>query len=320
MKIRTLALASLTLVAGIASAQSSVTLYGRLNITAENTKDAAGKTTRLNNNGSQIGFKGVEDLGGGVAAGFVLEHRLDPTQGTSSNGILAKSTADNFWSGQSEVFLSGGFGTVRLGNYLSPSYFATADVVSMHNHDFGLSSDALYAFVQRSDNKIGFRSPDLIKGLNAEIAYSAKDGTYAEDGYDLAINYSAGAVGVGFGFSKIGEQKQAAIRASGTVGALTLAGLFQRDDGGFGVTYGTRNSARVSAMYTLGASELHANVGHARAYSNVPNSKATQATVGYNYNLSARTKVYGYFTKLFDEGTVYGGDARSVAVGVRHSF
>jgi predicted porin len=49
-------------------------------------------------------------------------------------------------------------------------------------------------------------------------------------------------------------------------------------------------------MYTMGASEFHANVGHANKWSNIADSAATQWTLGYNYNLSKRTKVYGYYT------------------------
>jgi predicted porin len=51
-------------------------------------------------------------------------------------------------------------------------------------------------------------------------------------------------------------------------------------------------------MYTMGASEFHANVGHANKWSNIADSAATQWTLGYNYNLSKRTKVYGYYTKV----------------------
>jgi hypothetical protein len=67
----------------------------------------------------------------------------------SSNGVPKGDTgvsASPFFGRQSEVNLSGAFGTVRLGRWISESYFATADYVSMHNHDTGSSSDALYAY------------------------------------------------------------------------------------------------------------------------------------------------------------------------------
>ena len=74
-------------------------------------------------------------------------------------------------------------------------------------------------------------------------------------------------------------------------------------------------------MYALGNAEFHLNYGRAGDYDNVSSSSASQATVGVNYNLSKRTKVYTFYTKLNDgNAAVYGGDFKSFAVGVRHNF
>ena len=80
----------------------------------------------------------------------------------------------------------------------------------------------------------------------------------------------------------------------------------------------------------MGASEFHVNVGRAGEYKNINDSDATQYTLGYNYNLSKRTKVYGYYTRvsnssgaryvLNNAATPAGSDFSSVAVGVRHNF
>ena len=133
------ALAALALVGTSAAfAQSSVTLYGRVNTTVERQKDGDVSKTGLFNNNSRFGFKGQEDLGGGLKAGFQLESGFDSSSGASdSRGFFAR---------QSEVNLSGGFGMVRLGNFMSESYYATADFISNHNHDTGSSADALYAY------------------------------------------------------------------------------------------------------------------------------------------------------------------------------
>lgn len=71
---RTIALAVLaTLASGAALAQSSVTLYGRLNVTAEHEKSGSAKATNdLKDNSSRLGFKGEEDLGGGLKAAFII--------------------------------------------------------------------------------------------------------------------------------------------------------------------------------------------------------------------------------------------------------
>ena len=54
-------------------AQSSVTLYGRVNTSVERQKVGGTSNTVMQNNSSRFGFKGTEDLGGGLKAGFQLE-------------------------------------------------------------------------------------------------------------------------------------------------------------------------------------------------------------------------------------------------------
>ena len=316
--------------ASSAMAQSSVTLYGRVNTTVERQKDGDVTKTGMFDNSSRFGFKGVEDLGGGLKAGFVLESGFD-----SSNGAGASSTGGLNFGRQSEVNLTGAFGTVRLGNFFPESYFATADYVSMHNHDTGSSSDALYYdpvwFGGLSTaNKIAYRTPNL-GGLTVEGAMSLHERGKDADGnalpekygYDLAANYNLGALALGAGYSYVNSNYQVGLRAAYTFGQFTVGGYYQRnkDD-----NLGSRNNFRLSGMYTLGASEFHANIGHANKWGNVDDSAATQWTLGYNYNLSKRTKVYGYYTRVNNSAgsdikvKQAGDDFSSFAVGVRHNF
>jgi len=109
------------------------------------------------------------------------------------------------------------------------------------------------------------------------------------------------------------------VRAAYEMGAFTVGTYVQRDTNA--IAAGSRTNVRLAGMYTLGASEFHANVGMAGKVGSVANSKATQATLGYNYNLSKRTKVYGFYTRFNDgAAALYGGDFNSLAVGVRHNF
>ncbi len=302
---------TLSLVAvGSAWAQSSVTLYGRLNVTAESIDLNGKKTKELVNNASRVGFKGVEDLGGGLKAGFVLEHRFSVDTGLPSS---------TFWGGQSEVYLSGGFGTLRLGQFTSEAYFATADWISFHNHDTGNSEDKLYAYLGRNANKIAYRTPELMKGLTAEASVSAGEGGGRLRNYDGAINYASGPLSLGFGYESANGSKQFAVRGAYELGSVTLGGYFQSHDD---ATLGKRTLWRVSAMLSSGASEFHANLGQAGEFDKLKNSDARQFTLAYNYNLSKRTKVYTFYTKVDDEKGVsgFGSDFSSLAVGLRHNF
>jgi predicted porin len=317
---RTLALSTLALAAVMGSsaamAQSSVTVYGRLNTTLESQKVGNVSVKGLFNNASRIGFRGVEDLGGGMKAGFVLEHGFNSDTGAQSQGA--------FWARQSEVNLSGGFGMIRLGNFTSEAYFATSDYIGMHNHETGSSSDALYAYIGRNSNKFAYRLPDLAKGLQIEASLSMREGSLtAKNNIDIAANYSSGPLALGFGYEKgDGNARQFAVRALYEAGAFVFGGMIQRDRDGWGAGLGNRTNYRGSVAYNFGNNELHLNIGRSGDYSNLANSDATQWTVGFNHNLSKRTKVYTYFTKTSDDAGVYGfgGDFRSLALGVRHNF
>jgi predicted porin len=286
-----------------AFAQSSVTVYGRLNVTVESTKVGDGdRTGSVNNNSSRIGFKGTEDLGGGMKAGFQIEHGFDPSSGTAGTP---------FWGRQAEVNLSGGFGTVRLGTFTSEAYFATSDYIGMHNHETGDSSDAYYAYLGRNTNKVGYMSPSL-GGLVFHAAVSIAEGTDTEKTYDLAANYDAGPLHLGAGYEKNGDANQFALRALYEMGAFTFGATVQRVNDI--PVLGNNTNFRVSAMYAMGASEFHLNVGRTNEWSAVNAGDGTQWTLGYNYNLSKRTKVYGYYTK---EGVT---DFDAFALGIRHNF
>ncbi len=321
-KTNRLALAVLALLGSTAAfAQSSVTLYGRVNTSVERVEVGNVNATRMENNSSRFGFKGTEDLGGGLKAGFQLESGFDSSTGASSG---------SFFGRQSEVNLSGGFGALRLGNFTPESYYATADYVSMHNHDTGNSSDAFYAYVMPSANKIAYRTPSF-GGLTVDAAVALHEQvTGGKNAFDLAVNYNLGALALGAGYSKLGDVNQFAGRALYTFGAFTVGGYIQRDEDAFRANGGKRNTFRLAGAYNLGASEFHVNVGRAGEYKNINDSDATQYTVGYNYNLSKRTKVYGYYTRInnsragtygLNQSVVGAGvDSNTLAVGIRHNF
>lgn len=313
-------------------AQSSVTLYGRVNTSVERQKVGGTSNTVMQNNSSRFGFKGTEDLGGGLKAGFQLESGFNSDTGTGS-GWTHPTTGMTF-ARQSEVNLSGGFGMIRLGNFMPESYYATAAYVSMHNHDTGTSLDALYYDPVwfgglSTTNKIGYRSPSL-GGLTIDASVNLHEQTTGgKNGYDLAANYNIGALNLGAGYSQVDSNRQLGLRALYTFGQFVVGGYYQRnkDDNQLLATgAGNRNNFRLAGAYMMGASEFHVNVGRAGKWSDIADSSATQWTLGYNYNFSKRTKVYAFYTKVDNKaGATYmtgaaGQDFSSLALGVRHNF
>ena len=325
-------------------AQSSVTIYGRVNTTIEHQKTGKESKTGMFNNNSRIGFKGVEDLGNGLKAGFQLEAGFNSDDG--SDALAFKR--------QSEVNLSGNFGMVRLGNFFPESYYVTPDYIGMHNHETGSSSDALYYDAawfdgnldgNRTGNKVAYRTPTF-NNFWAEASVSLHEKAnnpvvkVNKNAYDLAANYNNGPLSLGAGYSYWNSNYQAALRGLYTFGQFTVGAYYQRnkdDNAILGTGAGSRNNFRLSAMYVMNASEFHVNVGRANKWSNVSDSAATQWTLGYNYNLSKRTKIYTYYTRInsgkgmdyssgaasfnsIKTGTNAGDNFSSFALGVRHNF
>lgn len=334
---RSLFLAAVATLAGTSAlAQSSVTIYGRLNTSVERQKDGDTSVTALQNNASRIGFKGTEDLGGGLKASFLLEHGFNVDTGAQSQAA--------FWARESWVALEGGFGRVRLGN-MGPTaaYFATADYISMHNHDTGTSSDAFYLYPGDVRNTIAYNSPN-IGGVTFDAQLGLAEGTNTRRTLVLAANYVGGPLHLGAsyvqaptgGFTPPADDKHTefGLRALYEMGPFTVGAYWASNklEDGLGAE-AKRKTWRLSGMYMMGASEFHLNYGAAGAFEGGGATivdKASQFTFAYNYNLSKRTKLFAFYTQVDNKGdAISGGNYyvstpgtkfSSVAAGVRHNF
>lgn len=336
MKRSLLLLALASMGASTAMAQSSVTLYGRVNTTVESQKDVSfdGSNTVLQNNSSRWGLKGSEDLGGGLKANFLLESGFASDTGAQTGGgIFARES----WVG-----LSGGFGALKLGNFTPATalYYATSDYIGMHNHETGTSSDAFYLGAGNVRNAISYSTPSL-GGLVIEGQVGLKEtkapGT--KDTYVLVANYDAGPLHLGGGYAQgptsfagitTNEGKEWGIRGLYEMGPVVIGATYIANEAELAGVKAKRDAARVSAMYVLGSSEFHVNVGAAGKFkvggTKIEDSDAIQYTLGYNYNLSKRTKVYGFYSAVRNkDNAAYntyadGKDPSFLAAGIRHNF
>lgn len=142
--------------ASSAMAQSSVTVYGLLDTAIErvNNVDAAGSSvTRMpsltGSFPSRIGFRGSEDLGGGLSAIFTLEAGVAMDTGTMGQG-------NRLFGRQATIGLKGDFGTLLLGRQINMTYIATMKSDVMGPSLFAIGSIDSYIPNARSDNAIGY--------------------------------------------------------------------------------------------------------------------------------------------------------------------
>jgi predicted porin len=289
MKKSLLALAVLGAFAGAASAQSSVTLYGRVDLSlARNIGFEATGTPKLagiemqNGSGSRLGVRGVEDLGGGLKAFFNIEHRFNADTGTNPNA--------RFWHGRSLVGVEGGFGKISLGREYTPAFLMSQlvadpwgwDTVSANN----LSTGGGIAPV-RADNSITYNFAAAGFSVGAQVALKESGD---KNGFSLAGQYAAGPLVIGAGYDRpvnSNDTNWTTINGSFDLGMVKLGGLF----GTGKLNDQKRRSWLLTATAPIGGGELRAAYGELKTRN--PSVKLSrQFSLGYHYALSKRTTVY----------------------------
>jgi predicted porin len=242
MKKSLLALAVLGAFTGVASAQSSVTLYGTLDVNGRYVK-ADGQPRRLSEatdgiNSSQLGFRGVEDLGNGLKGSFNLLAGVNADSGTSNvattpNNAAAAGAAtaatipaagnalnnqSKFWNRRATVSLLGNFGEVRLGRDYIPAFWNETIFDAFGTNGLGntLNVRQMYGGT-RQDNAIGYFLPSNLGGFYGQIMVGAAEGgsTLDRPGRHLGarLGFAAGAFDIAVG---AGHQRFTVTQAQGS--------------------------------------------------------------------------------------------------------
>ncbi len=350
MKKSLVALAALAL-AGAASAQSSVTLFGIVDAgiayTDAKTNLATGGSVKqsqygLSNSGynsSRLGFRGTEDLGGGLAAGFWLEAPLGNDNGTISNSL--------FFNRRSTVSLSGGFGEVRLGRDFTPTFWndttfdpfgtngvGTNVISAAHGSSniLGVSGLADNAYF-RSSNSVGYFLPPNLGGFYGQVMYGFDENVHTDNAFNSQQGRYAGGrfgyangpldVAIAYGESKVadtilttGTAKTFNLGASYDLGVVKLFGELSQVKNEIDPAVGATTNAKVNgwllgATAPVGAGLIRASVGQARASLDGPGAdpRATKFALGYVHNLSKRTALYATVAHVSNK------DGSAVATG-----
>ncbi|MCW7539875.1 porin [Aquabacterium sp. A7-Y] len=364
MKKSLLALAVLGAFAGAASAQSAVTIYGKIDMGLAKANDGESILTGGPSNdklqvreqaGSRLGFRGTEDLGGGLKANFQIEHRFQPDGGNITS-------AASFWDGMSWVGLSGAFGELRLGRDYSP-YFWTNIAADPWGYDTVAQAGMLHTSagiaVSRYGNMISYRTPDM-GGLTAQAAIGLAEKDDTEHNIGFNVQYKGGPLYAGFGYHRGGA-------ATGFTGMLlslnpgmttssptygpALAELGLDDDHtassfGFTVSYDlgvakligsvaqsktetaledTEDAKARNFLFAvsapLGGGDLRGVVTQLRGKDGLDGLRITKFGLGYHYPLSKRTKVYadvGSAKTKFDDESLKRRTAFDL--GIQHNF
>jgi predicted porin len=348
--------------AGAASAQSSVTLFGIVDAAVSRYSVSGGdRVTALANSGynsSRLGFRGTEDLGGGLSASFWLEGAL-----ANDNGNAA---GFNFQR-RSTVSLAGGWGELRLGRDYVPTFwnmtvfdaFGTNGVGSNIGHKIKLAgttagvtfANAIDPNYVRANNMVAYFLPANLGGFYGQISYAFDEVPNSDQGqyvggrlgfasgpFNVAAAYGRtdGSPALGFTSPAAPDVRNWNIGGQWDFGMAKLLGVYddaKYDGGAFGTA--KLKTWLIGGLIPVGAGEIRLSYGVSKLDTDFNDPKAQQWALGYVHNLSKRTALYATYAHVSNKdgaavpinasiNTTINGIANHSSsgfdIGIRHSF
>ncbi|WP_229507261.1 porin [Pseudoduganella rivuli] len=313
-----------------ACAQSSVTIYGVADAGLVLERGgAAGNVTAVSSgvaSGNRLGFKGREDLGGGLAAIFNLENGYGIDTGAAGQGGL-------LFGRQAYAGLAGAAGTVTLGRQYSPWYKAIRDVADPFG--IGMAGNAINVMVgnTRVDNMVEFQSVRYA-GWSADVAYGAGEtagGAARNRSLGAGLSYQHGALQAVLVFHRRDNAAATDHAAYGMAvvkydfGVLCASLAHARNRGLAGAD---SHDTLLGMTAPLGTGKLLASVISHRDESSAARH-ALQWAAGYSYTLSKRSDLYAAYGHIINDngaafkagnGTDAGSGPTAINLGLRHVF
>ena len=283
------------------------------------------------NGGMAIGFKGSEDLGGGLTASFVAEIGFEPSDpytgysAANTQGLTGPSSAIGISNGvnnrQSFVGLAGGFGSLNIGRQYSNIFMAACgnDVGGCANMAGNLAimtaSDASQDV--RRANQVNYNLPSFVPGLTIQVGKSfgetvnvgANATNNAGDGSNYTFGYSTSGISATFasesvdnagqftgyinrqGASTTSKRKTNVMALSYDAGMVKLHFTNTKSSIGTGVSKATMYG--VSAPLGSSASiGFEMGTGDTKSIASTTTSKLKGSQLAFNYSLSKRTIAY----------------------------
>jgi predicted porin len=353
MKKSLLALAVASAFSGAAFAQSSVTLFGIVDLSLQSVSgsDNGGRVTRMADSGlnsTRLGFRGVEDLGGGLQAGFWLEAGNfsfdDGSQrsNTSLNNQTSIAERGLHFQRRSTVSLMGGFGEVRLGRDYVPDFwnitvfdpFGTNGIGS--NLATGTTTAGIGTYVTnvRASNSVGYFLPSNIGGVYGQVMYAFgenntkllgadnpndKDGNY----FGGRIGYRGGPVNVAAGYGKTkflqtataGDVTRMNVGAELTFGMFAPTFLYNQVKADLAGYEPKRTDIELGLKVTVGAGLIRAAVSRYDVKADNPATAAANEAEN-----DGKHYAVGYVHNLSKRTALYGTVARADNSGTATGF
>lgn len=322
-----------------AFAQSSITFFGVIDTGYASIKSSgAARVSGIVTGGSstsRYGFRGVEDLGGGLTAGFWLESQVnsDTGAGTASGGGID-------FTRRSTVSLSGRLGEFRLGRDFAPTYLNMISFDAWSQRGLGMIeypgySSAGVASFFRNSNGIAYFLPSSLGGIYGSVQYAFPEQSSAENSNGIAntalaattkktgsyagarLGYASGPLNVSASYGAFidavrnisGMQYYASDYTIGNFGLSYDLGvvkplvLFQREriDGRENIPNFGLDTFAIGATAPVGTGQIRVSASKYNYKNSTNNFK--KFSMGYVHDLSKRTALYADISHIRNNET-----------------
>jgi len=319
--------ALVVLAAPAVQAQSTVDVFGLIDLSVGRSQAPGGVANKAVDSGNMttsfIGFKGTEDLGGGLSAVFSIESFL-----RADTGASGRFNADTFWARNAFVGLSSSAGTLTVGRNTTALFINTL-VFNAFGDSFGFSPAIRHTFTSGTDfqasgdtgwsDSIKYSSPNF-GGLSV-TAHAALGEGNGQRNLGLSAMYFGGPFGAGLAWQSVEKGTGAFNPRTDT---WQLGGSYNVAPFKLYAQYGSTDNKTVNNTTTvigLGGEMAVSGVGKVLLQWDKlsPDVGAGRKTLslGYDHLLSKRTDLYAVYMNDKLSGLSAGN---SYAVGVRHRF
>ena len=339
-----IAFAAMLALAGTASAQSGVTLYGRMDLgLVVDSGAAAGKSVRISSGvakGSLLGFKGTEDLGDGYKASFQIETGYCSDSAAGAPNFCSGS--NNFMGRQARGELSGAFGALNAGRQFSQAYLNMLKIDPFLG-TAGQMNNIIDSSAFRLNNSIRYSTPDFA-GFSAQVDMALGEQTGNRRGgreTGASLTYGSGPAYADLVLYEVNNTNGIGIacrnvQLSGTYdfGLFKLHTLAQRSTGhttGAALNLDVLDLMAGISVPVAGGKFQASYVHHddRTPLAQHGDKDASQIAVGYLYYLSRRVSAYTAYGRIrnvngaaFLDGnaTEAGAGTRSFNLGMAYDF
>jgi predicted porin len=338
MRNRWIGSVMLSFVSAAAHAQSSVTLYGTADGGVRhqtNASTSGGAVTTMSSNGyyssNKLGFRGVEDLGSGWNAHFLLEGGFN-----LANGQFDNTTGTEF-NRQAYVGIGGRYGSIDLGRQYTIAHDIVGIYDPFHFHFTPIIPLTLASDGTRFNNDVKYKGSYGPVRLEVDNAFGGIAGSFSSGAsHGVGLNYSSGPFSIGGLVSHrnvlVASQYQGddyyMMGVGFKLGALKLSGGFMSEDQSNAATSRTvTHNAFGGLSYQITPALSFTGGYYQTQVSNDKASRRGLSVVSLAYALSKRTFLYGemdytkYKNALVTTLNPTGKNSQTaVTVGVDHLF